>query len=740
VLRFVLLVLGVAAAVSVSLTARAVPNGLDASHARADARAIHAAAPGAPAHFRFRVLDDDSYDGRPWTRVLLARGSTATHPPPGLTALPAPGQIIVSPAIASAARHDPGLRQRLGGPITSTIGDAGLEGPDDQYSYIGVTEAQLGSEFDDGAGFGGQASLQTAPKKAIVFELLLLVGLPALLFLSTCARLSAATRARRLAALRILGFSRREIIAVSAWEAGLGAVLGAVLGALLYAAINTLLPGSGLVGTTWFTHDTQLSLTGLLVIMVAVALLAIRLAAAGMRRVLSGTVQTRRDAVDGSSSWWRVLPLVMGLSVLVAFLVRTIGKHGFSASGQKATVLGTVLATIGVVVALRPLVASAASQLARRATSLSTRLGARRLQYEPSSVIRVVTGLVALVLVAAVGTGVLRDATLAASPAGKRLVLRIDAAEVPAADRFQAATLSGRHAVAALHTHRDPPPDTAPATPAARLAVFGVDVLYASCSDLRDMLAQSLPSCRPDTAYRLQDPEQPDAAPTAGFAAVLDTDAGKQLPVTTPAAVLAVAHLTQSPIPNDGMVITTTTAPEGGWPASTYFFYSVGHDQTAVSKLQNDLARTAPLAHVVVSGGSLQDLESYTLLKRTLLLGAALGFLLALLSFAVAAADRAVERRAAIATLVVVGTPVRTLRTAQQVQLLVPLVMGLSLAALVGSISAAGYLRAGGLQQGWYPGSTLAALALAAVGVAAGLVSASVVVGRRPRTEFLRRE
>ena len=127
--------------------------------------------------------------------------------------------------------------------------------------------------------------------------------------------------------------------------------------------------------------------------------------------------------------------------------------------------------------------------------------------------------------------------------------------------------------------------------------------------------------------------------------------------------------------------------PTGDPPAPTND-PATSQNSAAVSKLQNELARVSPLAHIVVSGGSLQDLENYTLLRRTLLLGAALGFLLALLSFVFAAMDRAVERRSAIATLVVVGAPVRLLRAAQRLQLLVPLALGLSLAALSSEASA----------------------------------------------------
>jgi hypothetical protein len=128
------------------------------------------------------------------------------------------------------------------------------------------------------------------------------------------------------------------------------------------------------------------------------------------------------------------------------------------------------------------------------------------------------------------------------------------------------------------------------------------------------------------------------------------------------------------------------------------------------------------------------------MLRRILLFAAALGFLLGLMSFIVAAVDRALERRPAVATLVVLGTPVRVLRAVQRVELLVPLAMALSAAVAVGTLCSAGYLRVSGLQRGWYAPSTAAALALAAVGVAATLASTRVVIGRRPSPESLRRE
>ena len=738
VARLLFLILGVAMAVTASLIALAVPRGLDADHARADARAVMVSPPGTPGSFRFRVVED-SYRGRPWTRVLIARGTSPVQLPPGVDQLPFPGQVFTSPTIAAAAKTDAGLRQRLSAPVSGLIGDSGLEGPDDQFSYVGVTEEQLGDKSIDGAGFGGQHSPPTGLRNVIAVALAMIVGVPALLFLSTCSRLSAATRARRLAALRLLGMRRAQVLAICGWETGLGALLGALLGSTAFLAVNVPLARSGVVGTKWFPGDTRLSLIGVMVVSSGVAAIATCLAVAGTRRVLRGPLEVRHNAVAGASSWWRLLPLLVGISALIAFLASSIGKQGFSSSGQNTTVLATSLASVGVIVALRPMVGAVAAQLLR-VDSVSVRLGVRRLQYEPTSVLSVLTGLVVLVLVAGISAGVLQDATLTASPQGDNLLLQIDAREIVPDARNSVATLGGRQAVAAVQTSRSGPPEVAPPTLENEPAVRGFTVLYASCDGLRGLVNARLAGCEDYSAFRLRDPEDPDTALPPGATGTLKTDTGELLPVIAPALVLDVLGLAKSPVPNDTVVFTHPAAPPGGWPASSSFLYTTPRTPVAIAELQDELARTAPLAQVFLNGGSLENLSKYTMLRRTLLLGAGLGFMLGLMSFAVACADRALERRPAIATLVVLGVPVRMLRAVQRVQLLVPLAIGLSAAVAVGSLGAAGYLRAGGLQRGWYTGSTLAALALAAVGIAAGLASALVVLGRRPRTESLRRE
>ena len=75
-------------------------------------------------------------------RLLRARGPDAPVPP-GLTALPRPGEMAVSPALERLLTRTGGscCAQRLPGRVTGTIGDAGLLGPAELAFYPGARPA-----------------------------------------------------------------------------------------------------------------------------------------------------------------------------------------------------------------------------------------------------------------------------------------------------------------------------------------------------------------------------------------------------------------------------------------------------------------------------------------------------------------------------------------------------------------------------------------------------------------------
>jgi hypothetical protein len=75
----------------------------------------------------------DHYRGRDLIRVDVAAETPGAPVPPGLTRLPAPGEVAVSPALRRllASRPPDELAVRLPGRVTATIGQAGLGSPDD---------------------------------------------------------------------------------------------------------------------------------------------------------------------------------------------------------------------------------------------------------------------------------------------------------------------------------------------------------------------------------------------------------------------------------------------------------------------------------------------------------------------------------------------------------------------------------------------------------------------------------
>lgn len=77
------------------------------------------------------------------------------QPPRGVRALPGPGELLVSPALANAldGPHAAELRPRLHGDVTGTIGNAGLVGPDELFAIAGVGPGQI--QGDLAVGFPG---------------------------------------------------------------------------------------------------------------------------------------------------------------------------------------------------------------------------------------------------------------------------------------------------------------------------------------------------------------------------------------------------------------------------------------------------------------------------------------------------------------------------------------------------------------------------------------------------------
>ncbi|MFJ8044660.1 hypothetical protein ACIRBX_29565 [Kitasatospora sp. NPDC096147] len=152
------------------------------------------------------------------------------------------------------------------------------------------------------------------------------------------------------------------------------------------------------------------------------------------------------------------------------------------------------------------------------------------------------------------------------------------------------------------------------------------------------------------------------------------------------------------------------------------------------------LAGVAPAATLSVLDLDLNGLESYRVHRGVVYTGIRVGFLLGVVAFLVSALGRAAERRRQVASLVVVGTPARTLRAVQTAQLLAPLLLVLTLALATGHLAANALLLLSGREGGWYGGAVGLALPMAGAALLLALAVGPFVAGLRPRPEDLRRE
>ncbi|MEJ5928518.1 FtsX-like permease family protein [Corynebacterium sp. H128] len=132
---------------------------------------------------------------------------------------------------------------------------------------------------------------------------------------SQAAVMGASGREQRLAALRLLGMSSRQITAMTAAETGLQAVVGIVLGGLL--ALLTAPLGSNFTFHLKQVGTAELILPwwGYLTVAVILLLLALLSSYVGMQRVRVSPLGVARRDMPRALRWWR---LILAVVVLIA--------------------------------------------------------------------------------------------------------------------------------------------------------------------------------------------------------------------------------------------------------------------------------------------------------------------------------------------------------------------------------------------------------------------------------------
>ena len=691
--------------------------------------------------------------------------------PVGLTRLPEPGEVVVSPALKrllDGPRRSE-LKPRLPGQVVGTIGDDGLIGPDQLMAWVGVAADPL--PRPDGNGQPDAVSefvnrghllapLYVSPNDKIALGLAF-VGLlvPVLVLIATLTRLSAATRERRLAAIRLVGATRSQTRWLAAAETGVAAAAGAVAGLVVFYVVRA--PVARLVPTQDGVFATDIAPPPALIflVLIGVPVLAVATAVLALRRVVTSPLGVTRRAAPRQVGWWRLVPLTVGMLMLVG---AWFDRHSLLSGGSRGAVLlvgGAGLSLVGLAVAAAAVARLGGLLLHRYGPGTASQLAGRRLEADPAAAARVLTG--AMLVVAVVGWLLGFLPLLDASQGGSNYDMR-DKALRPGTLTVQVApddTVDGTAAVTALQRTRGVTGVAAVQriTISRDGSVRDADAaLVANCADLRRITRSPLRQCGTAPAYRLVT-DYPDGVrhPRPGETwQIMSQDKASgavlHMPNQLPALRLPAGL---SDIVGGGLLISARLLPAhlAANPALTadteeqVFIATDGRPASAErvrSALWGNSMFDKPMTIREQQADQLGD--STDLYRRAALAGVAFAFVAAALSFAVTMADSLRERRQGLAALVALGAPVAVLRRSALLQTAVPLLMNIALATGVSIGATVLYLTLDsdnggtGVALPWAEWSLMAAAAIAAVLLSTSLTLPFIRAAARPdalRTE-----
>ncbi|MFD3941698.1 FtsX-like permease family protein [Streptomyces sp. NPDC058579] len=736
--RFLLMTMGCAIGVACLAAVLSIPTVLDAHDARSAAREPET---------RFELKDgwstadtiqrtfEDAYGSQPLRRVFVARSVSGPAPvPPGIDRLPAAGEVIVSPRLREVLTEEPGIAGLLPGKVTGTIGPEGLAGPDELYAYIGTTHAQVPDpqRVDHfGSWYSRFEVIDESTLDILRFTLGCVVLLPLAVFLSVCARLSAESRARRLASLRLVGLSVKDTLRVSAGETVAAASLGALLGVGGYLIANEIMARIGLPGLHWYPADGRPEATTLAACLFLCPALASVVARRSARAAALTPLNVRRTGEHRPPKPYGMLLLIPGLGVIGGYCVLSVlGRDPSGGSANSLLVPTAVLLTgAGLVFGLPPITMWLARRLAGTTRSLPLALAMRRAEVEPGASLRVITGLVLLIFAASLTQGVLIELDQVS-----RRTAPVQEYGVPR-DGLTADQVERLTKAEGVLAHATTMSSASPADGSTAASVYAV---VATCDQLTAFVAWSS-GCKESQVLRLHDADllgNVNAQPGRSFPFHLRS---RDFTLTVPKEQVELRGFDPSAFGAD-VLIPPSLVPAGDLPKDSELVLLSKSDPQTVRTVLDAIGAIAPTAEVKPVGIVVESLAQLTVIRSLLAAGMVLGLVIGVAAFVVSVADRAMERRGQVAALVLLGARAGTLRVVQCVQVVVPLGVGLGAAVVTGWLAESSYLITGGGAVHWdWSGLPLLLACCLGVLLAAG-VSALPLVRRHVDPEHIRRD
>lgn len=662
------------------------------------------------------LLRADYFRGEEIGRVDVAATGPDSPIPPGIPALPGPGEFYASPSMATLLRDTPDtqLADRYPGSQVGTIGSEALPAPESLIVIVGRDADDLSGK--DGAEqitqisttppsecsgacapVGTNANGMTLVLSVVAAALLF----PVLVFIGGATRLSAARREQRFASMRLVGATPRQTSTLATVESSVATIAGVVAGFGLFYALRPAIAAVPFTGDRFFVSDLSLSVANVLLVALGIPIAAALAARIALRRVTVSPLGVTRRVTPRPPRAWRIVPLVAGIAYL-GFLAygSDIGDMDDSSSTQAfAYLVGVLVIMIGLLVAGPWLTMVGSRLMARRARRPAGLIAARRLSDDPRAAFRAIRGLVLAVFVgsgtiATIGTVVAYNSGAAGDPATSSDTLvhevsRGERSEVPIAAVSDAATteltsIAGVDGITAIHIELTGGQTDAKG-PRAEFFVSCVAIAHTPalghCPDGAEavMVLPRFGGPVIDTSTSMADTTWP--------AADLTSDEVSALPVTT----IVVGTDGSTAAVEQARTVLEDAYPTR-WPPQTISEYKAHNSE--------EIDRFRQLANVVL----------FTSLP------------IAGCSLAVSLAGGLAERRRPFSLLRLTGVPLALLRRVVALEAAVPLLITAVVSAGAGLVTAALFLRAQLDQTLQLPGPAYYLL------VAGGLIASLAVI------------
>lgn len=611
------------------------------------------------------ATSEDEIDGQRITRVDVAPlvDTANVTLPPGIDRLPGPGEMLRSPELAHLAANRPAaeLSDRFAAKPVGLLGEGALMFPEQLVVLVGHTKDTMPA---DAVPLRSLASgtAEVDPLLALLAGVGVVVLLvPSLVLVASASRLTAARRERRLAALRLAGATPRQVTAMVAAETGLAAVAGAVIGIAVSPVLHAMATWVSWGGGTWYARDFGLPWYVVALAAIAVPVLVVGAAVAGLRRVVNAPLMAASAGHTRKPLSWMRLAIV---PVAVALFFWTLSDSSMNNS------MLPVLASLGLLMwsptLVGPWVTSALggvfTKVWRKPAAL---LAGRRLRDDPRAAYRASAGVVLAVFAGSMALTLMpsleSEAGYFSDYRDNVLYLNTDASQAPS---VVAATNKGleRYGVAQRAT--------TVGIQNVRVGSQYLQGFVVSCANARVLLPVTV-KCRSTPAIY---------APSATGVDLMDYSdqdgAEKRMPLKGKPVVA----------PSLGVVLIDPSLLPADAPKSTV-------DVTVpATEKSREAARTALLA---ASGGAQVISKEMKLgdqntqladLRRVTVIGLVTASVLGGLSAAIATAGSVLDRRRTFGALMAAGTPVRTLARALRAEAALPALVATIGAGALGTV------------------------------------------------------